>query len=325
MIVRIVRAAVALAVALAVVSASAAAQFSSDFPGVPRGAISIRGGKQARTEWSLLINKAPTATGVGDTTGAGLRIGIGRSYRVADQFEVGFDYTFMDLTFQQPPSPPVGTPKTDSYKRGLLAYAFRFGAKIRPYSSIDQEGNGYQVAFGAAYQPTLKALYGIESVGDSTRTGGQFADKKTSGPASTVFKQNPFASVQSSFTIAAMGSYRAKRILADAALMNESAAKGDATADSSPIQGYDGFSLRLAGAYRVTRSIAIGAAYWGSGSPPWRDEVRIGVPGNAKPLDFALLFQFGSEPEGGTDLMVTSPTGNFAQSIRIYLRTRATR
>lgn len=321
MITRIVRA----GISLVFVSASAAAQFSSDIPGVPRGSISIRGGTQVRTEWSFLANKEPAASGAGDTVGGGLRVGIGRSYRVGDQFEIGFDYTFMDLSLQTPPSAAAGAPKPGNYMRGMLAYALRVGGKIRPYSSIDQDGNGFEAAFGVAYQPSLKTLYGIEYSGDSSRTGGLVSGKSTTGAPSAVFKKNPFAAVGSSIMIGAMGSYRSKRFNADAALMNESVEKRAASVDQSPIQGYDGFSLRFGGAYRVTRTVAIGGAYWGAGAPPWRDEVRIGIPGKVKSSDFALLFQFGSEPEGGTDLMVTSPTGNLAQSIRIFLRTRATR
>jgi hypothetical protein len=309
---------------LAVVSVPAAAQFSSDFPGVPRGAISIRGSKQARTEWTLGYNTIPAGASAGDTVGFGVRLGFGRSYRVRDQFEIGFDYSFLDLAYQQPPAAAAGAPETKSYIRGLAGFGFRVGAKMRAYSSIDQDGYGYQASFGIAYQPSLKALIGAEYVGDSSRIGGQFSEAKPASPGSA-FKHNPFASMYSGITLGAMGSYRSRRLLADAALMNESSSDPAAGEDPSPITPYDGISLRVGGAYRLTRSIAVGGSFWGSGSPPWRDEVRLGIAGKPKATQLALLFQFGSQPEGGTDLMISSPTGNFAESVQLYFRTRSTR
>lgn len=319
MISRLVRA----GIAIAVLSTTASAQFSSDFPGVPRGAISIRGGTQARTEWTFTGNKIPGAAGVGDSIGGGIRVGLGRSYRVADQFELGYDFTLLDANIQVPPSAAAGAPKSSNYMRGMAAYAFKLGAKMRPYSSVDQEGNGIEASFGIAYQPTLKTLYGYATSGDSSRTGGQFGNGTSSGSSNSLFKGNPFASVQSSIMIAAMGSYRSKRFNADAALTNESVGSG--SGDPSPVAGYNGFALRVGGAYRLTRGFAIGGSYWGSGAPPWRDDVRVDVAGKSKATNYALLFQFGAEAEGGTDLMISSPTGNFAQSIRVYLRTRTTR
>jgi hypothetical protein len=291
---------------------------------VPRGAISSRGGTQARTEWTFTGNKIPGATAAGDSAGGGIRVGIGRSYRIADQFELGYDFTLLDVNVQMPPTAPAGAPKSSTYLRGNAAYAFKIGAKMRPYSSIDQDGNGIEASFGVAYQPTLQTLYGYATNGDSSHTGGQFASTST-GTSPALYKGNAFASVRSTLVLAGMGSYRSKRFNADAAITNETVGSAGSSADPSPVTGYNGLALRLGGAYRLTRGFAVGASYWGSGAPPWRDDIRVDVAGKSKATNYALLLQFGAEAEGGTDLMVSSPTGNFGQSIRIYLRTRTTR
>lgn len=311
---------VALAVAGSSAFTSAAeAQWASDFPGVPRAAISIRGSKQTRTEWTIEGRQAETTGSTEKTMGAGVRIGIGRSYRVGDQWEWGFDYTFADLTAQMPP----GGSTAKNYYRGLLAYGFRLGAKYRPYSDIDQDGNGIEAAIGAGYQPKLSALFGYESLGDSGRTGGQFGDKEKTA-ASAFFPQNPFTPLPSTVMLAAMGSYRSKRFIADAALVSETASANSAEDGPSPINSVDGFALRGGASYRLTPSVAIGGVLWGTGAAPWRDELRFGLPGKKHTSQYAVLFQFGSKPESGTDLIVTSPTGNFSESVRLYIRTRAT-
>lgn len=311
-----------LAVAVGAFATTSGAQWASDFPGVPRASISIRGSKQTRTEWTFEGRKVAATTGADDAVGAGLRLGIGRSYRVGDQWEWGFDYTFVDLTAQLPPDAAGGATK-GNYYRGLLAYGFRLGAKIRPYSDIDQDGNGVELAFGAGYQPSLASLVGYEMLGDSSRTGGQFGDKQKTA-ASTHFTGNPFTPLPATTMIAAMGSYRSKRLLADAALVSESASTPPAEDGPSPVNDLDGFAIRAGASYRVTPRIALGAAFWGTGASPWRDELRFGLPGKAHTSQYALLVQFGSKPESGTDLIVTSPTGNFSESVRIYVRTRAT-
>jgi hypothetical protein len=312
--------------ALTVGAGSAHAQFSSDIPGVPRAAISIRGGKQARTEWTFTGGKAAGAVAGQDSISGGIRLGFGRSYRIGSQFEVGYDFTFIDGVFVQPPK-GTGTgaaAAAQSYTRALAGYGIKVGGKFRAYSALDPDGNGLQVSIGGALQPALKTLYGFEKLKDSTRTGSQFSNKETTAP-SAVFRTNPFAKLRSSTMLAVMGSYRSRRLLGDAALMTETVGAQDASGDPSPTQTYNGLSIRLGGAYRVTRGFAVGASTWGNGAPPWRDEVRLSVPGKVKAEKYALLLQFGSTPEAGVDLMLTSPTGSFAESARLYVRARSTR
>lgn len=310
---------------LAIDAAPAAAQFSSDIPGVPRAAISIRGGRQNRTEWAFSGNKAAGSVAGQDTVGGGIRLGFGRSYRIRSAVEIGYDFTFFDGVYAGEPKGTGTTAKANSYMRGLAAYGIRVGGKVRAYSSLDPDGNGYQVSFGAALQPSFKPLYGYERYKDSSRTGSQFSSKDEPTTPSAVFKTNPFAKLSSSTMVAAMGSYRSRRVIGDAALMSETAGSREAGEDPSPTKMYNGVSLRLGGAYRLTRGFAVGASYWGSGAPPWRDEVRLNVPGKTKAENFAFLLQFGSAPEAGVDLMLTSPTGSFSESARLYIRARSTR
>jgi hypothetical protein len=315
------------AIALTVLATPAAAQFASDFPGVPRAAISMSGGKQERISWALTGYKIPNSTATGDTLAGGIRFGFGRSYRVQSQFEIGFDFTLLDGLLVQPPSASggagaVGTAASNTYLRGLTGYGLRIGAKYRPISNLDPDGNGYELAVGAGFQPELKALYGVEKKGDSTRQGGQF--NKDAITSNATFNQNPFASISSSTTVAAMGSYRSKRLQGDAAIVSETVPDRALTADPSPISLFNGISARAGGAFRLTPGFAVGASYWGSGSPPWWDQVSLGTPGKVKKEQFGFLLQFGSDPESGLDLMVTSPTGKFAESARLYIRSRST-
>jgi len=312
-----------------IAAAPAAAQFSSDIPGVPRASISVRGGHQNRTEWTFSGYRVPTTTNVGDSLAGGLRVGFGTSYRILSQFELGYDFTLLDGYAVQPPTPKTTTTTTsaakpETYLRGLAAYGFRIGGKYRPIVALDPDGNGYEIAFGAAVQPQLKPLYGIERQGDSTRQGGQF-QKNDKAVSSTFFRSNPFAKLSATTDIAAMASYRSRRLIGDVAIVAEKAADRTAVDGPSPLGVFDGVSIRAGGSYRLAPSIAVGGAFWGLGSPPWRDEVRLNVLGQEKTEQYAFLLQFGSAPEAGVDLMYDSPTGNYGQSGRLYLRFRSTR
>lgn len=304
-------------------STPAAAQFASDFPGVPRASIPISGGKQQRIAWTLSGYKVPNAAATGDTVAGGVRLGFGQSYRIRSQFEIGYDVTLADGLLVQPPSGTTSTGAAvsrDMYMRGLTAYGLRIGAKFRPVSALDPDGNGYELAVGGAFQPQLKALYGYEKVGDSTRSGGQFDSKSVQ--TSNTFRQNPFASLSTATIVAAMGSFRSRRLSGDAALVSETVP--DRTGDPSPVGKFDGISARVGGSFRLTPRIAVGGSYWGSGSPPWWDQVQFGAPGQPKAEEYGLLLQFGRDPESGIDFMVTSPTGNYGQSARLYIRSRST-
>jgi hypothetical protein len=317
------------ALAAACIAAPASAQFASDYPGVPRAAISISGSTQARNSWAFTGYRIPGGT-AGDTTGGGLRVAIGRSYRVRSEFEVSWDFTLLDGTIMQTPrsallpTTPASTDKNSLYMRGMTAYGIRFGGKWRPVVSVDPNGNGYELAIGGGFQPQLKPLYGYEKLDDSTRSGGQF--QTTNATPSAAFRQNPFAGLSATTIIAAMGSYRSKRLSGDAALVMEKSPDPSAGADPSPLTRYNGTALKAGGAYRLSPGFAVGATYWGSGSPPWWDEVAIGMPrASKKPAQFGLLLQFGSDPESGIDMMYAAPNGNYGQSGRLYIRARSTR
>ena len=88
---------------------------------------------------------------------------------------------------------------------------------------------------------------------------------------------------------------------------------------------YDGLSPRIGVMYRLRPNIALGASFWGKGAPPWRDEIWVGVPGEQKKEQYGFTLTLGSRPESGTDLMISSPTGNWSESARLYVRMRATR
>jgi len=306
----------------ATIAVQAQAQFSSDFPGVPRASISITSSHQNRTSWALSGFRIPTSGTTGDTIGGGVRVGWGQSYRIATQFEAGFDLTLLDGSAVVPPSGKGTDTANKAYVRGLAGYGIRVGAKFRPISSLDPDGYGYEVSIGGGFQPKLKALYGVERRGDSLRMGGQFSGDQKPNAA---FQQNPFASLSASTIVAAMASYRARRVRGDAALVSESVSSPATATDPSPIREVDGISLRAGGSFRILPSLAVGGSFWGSGSPPWWDEIQLGLPGKRKNEQFGFLLQFGSDPESGIDLMLTSPTGKFSESARLFIRARSTR
>jgi hypothetical protein len=314
------------ATAICLLAMPAAAQFASDFPGVPRASISINGSKQSRFAWALTGYKVPTTAGTtGDTLAGGVRLGFGQSYRVQSQFEVGFDFTLLDGLLVQPPgktatSGTTTSPTDQTYLRGLAGYALRIGGKFRPIASLDPDGYGYEVAIGGAFQPQFKPLYGAEKMGDSSRSGGQFNSDAVK--PSTVFRSNPFAQLSTSTTIAAMGSYRSRRFLADGAVVSETVPDRSA-AEPSPLAKYSGVSIKAGASFRLTPGIAVGGSYWGDGSPPWFDQIQF-APGKPKAEKYGFLLQFGSDPESGLDIMYTSPTGEYAQSGRLYIRSRST-
>lgn len=318
-----------LAATLCGVSTRANAQFSSDFPGVPRATISISGSSQHRTSMSFTGYKVGGSGGGSDTLAGGFRLALGRSYRIGSGFEVSWDLTLLDGLLVDPPQPAAqatdvdgAAPPRNLYMRGLAGYAIRIGAKYRAIVSVDPNGYGYSIAFGGGFQPQLRPLYGIEKRGDSTRSGGQFShDAVTS---SATFSNNPFAALTATTIVAGMGSYRSKRLLGDVAAVIEKGPSRDVKGDPSPIRIPDEFSLRAGGAFRLTPGIAVGASYWGKGSAPWWDEVQVGTPGTPKQQTFGFLLQLGSNPESGMDVMYTTPTGDYAGSGRLYIRLRST-
>ena len=262
--------------------------------------------------------KIPGSTGTGDTTAAGFRIGLGRSYRIQSAFEAGFDFTLGEGLAVIAPSSSATTAKPQNYYRALSFYAFRIGAKWRPLAALDEDGNGYELSVGGSFQPQLKSLAGYEQQGDSIRYGGQFQDTK----ANPAFKSNPFASISASTAIAGMASYRARRFRGDAAILAEAVPDRAATLDPSPLTPYTGVSLRAGGVFRLTPSFALGGSYWGNGSPPWSDEVRLGTPGKQSATQWGFLIQLG-DPDSGWDIMPSFPTGKASEGVRLYFRKRS--
>jgi hypothetical protein len=288
------------------------AQFSSDIPGVPRASTPLRGGHQNRTEFDLAGYRLAGTNG--DTMSFVGRIGFGQSYRVQNKFEIGYDMTIGEGVFHRVPAVGAGDPAT--YTRGTFFYGIRLGAKFRPVSSISPEGYGYELAIGAGYQPALQPMFGAEREGDSTRVTGHFLEEE--GLARF---DDPFASSHAATQIAGMASYRTRRVTADAAIVTEAVTVGERP---SPTGTYDGLSIRLGAVYRLRPSISVGASYWGDGAPPWRGRIQSRSPA-AQEEQFGVVLAFGSRPEAGTDLVVTSPTGDIASSARFYFRFRSTR
>jgi hypothetical protein len=307
---------VSMALVLAVlVPAPGMAQFSSDFPGVPRAGIAQHGPSQGRFEMDftgMRIAGEGATPWSADSSSVSLRMGFGRSWRVASQLEVGYDVSLADGRLMYIASP------SDSAADGaeldmaaMVAYGLRVGVKYRPLAYLDPQGYGWSSAVGVALQPSLRPGVVYTQQGDSTTVQTIFGGGEEDGDGGMA--------IHASTLLYAGLSYRTPRIEMDVAFLTESA---DLTsAATSPISIYEGTSLRAAGRYRVTPSLAVGAAYWGSGAPPWRDQIAFGVR-EREPQSFGLLLTFGPHLEKGTDLMISSPTGDFTESISLHLRIR---
>jgi len=291
------------------------AQLSSDLPGVPRASVPFAGGRQSRGEFDFLYFKVPI-DGSRDTLAFGARIGLGRSYRIQSRWEVGFDLTLVEgMHNRESRQDSTQEQSFAPYTRGLLGYGFRIGAKFTPISSVSPEGFGYHAGVGVAFQPKLQPLFGISFEDDSTYTGGQFI--KDEGGLDDVVQNLP-----QSIQVAAMGSYRSRRVSVDGALIWESQTEETAS-EPLAVERYSGLFPRVGAKFQLTRSIAPGLVFWGSGAPPWRDRITERGPGEDE-SQFGLLISFGSRRESGTDLLIMSPRGSFGEAIRLYIRTRST-
>jgi hypothetical protein len=300
----------AAGIALVVVAGPVEAQFSSDIPGVPRAATPFAGGRQIRTEYDLSFHRFGGE--LGDTLMFAGRFGFGRSWRIRTDWEVGFDLSLLEGAHARSPEDDAEEAlQVVHYSRAVLLHGVRVGAKYRPITSITPEGYGYHVAVGVAFQPAIKPGFAVVH-SDTTLLGGVFVDADP-----------PIVgTVPQALQFALMGSYRARRVTADAALLLEKSEAGSLSDGPSPLTVYDGVSLRLGATFRATPSLALGGSFWGKGAPPWRD--RVVLHGPTKDQNVGLLLSFGSRPEAGTDLILSSPTGSLGKSVRLYIRSRST-
>jgi hypothetical protein len=305
----------ALIVCAALSTKPAAAQFSSEFPGVPRAAVPFAGAKQNRGEFDLLYFNVPAGTGR-DSMAFGLRIGLGRSWRIRSRFELGFDFSLIEGMHVRERRDSSMAESFANYTRAVLGYGLKVGFKFTPINAVSPEGYGYHAGVGVSFQPSLESLFGALLQSDSIITGGVFVENDANG------NDNILNAIPQSIQVAAMGSYRTRRIALDGALILANTDE-PANPNTFPVQRYSGLSLRLGAKYRLTRSIAPALLFWGSGAPPWSDRILAHSPGEQK-SQWGAALSFGSQPEAGTDLMVMSPTGSLGKSVRLYIRVRST-
>jgi hypothetical protein len=294
-------------------------QFSSDIPGVPRASVPLLGGNQGRTEFDFLYTGESRRA---EEAWAGqARLGYGRSFRIASVFEFGFDFNLAGGRYTQLDEDVVAeTRYVSDYNatrlvQGAFLYGLRFGAKFQPVAFVSPEGYGFSAAIGASFQPSLNPGFSLEIAGDSTWSAYPGSEKEDASPwpfpASVAVKQDRVIQV------AAMGSYRSRRILADAALVSTNRS-GERR---FPTQRFSGFSPKLGVMFRLTPGLALGGAVWGSGASPWQDQIAVPWMVDNDP-SYALVAGFGVRPEVGTDLIVMSPSGSFSESTRLYIRFR---
>jgi hypothetical protein len=305
--------------------AEAVAQFSSEMPGVIRAGVPFRGGHQNRTAWDFgFYSRAAVPD---ESVGAGAdslfftgRLSFGQSYRIGSRLEVGFDLAFADGLYIHPPSSEtetksIGTKDTGKYARGAALYALRIGTKFRPVQMLSPEGYGFDAAIGVGYQPVLEPVWGWTMQGDSVRMGLMGRGEEDRDPI--------VGKIPGAGQLAGVVSYRSRRIQADAGLSYERSFES-ISAEENVAGSYLGLNPQAGAMFRLTPGLAVGATWWGGGAPPWRDQIRIGLP-QEEGSSFTPVVSFGSKPESGLDLVVSSPTGQFSESVRLYIRARSTR
>ncbi len=280
------------------------AQWSVDIPGVPRASLVRQGAHQGRFE--LEGSWLKPGAEAGDSAVIAGRMGVGWSWRIASAVEFGFDFTVANaqrISGIVAPDLPDG----GNELRLTGGYGLRFGLKFRPISYVDLDGNGVEVALGVGYQPELEPVVRWETRGDSSVVAGLVGGSDLpEGPK-----------IHSSTLFMAAVSYRQPRIMGDLALVSESA-----TESADPfLTVHSGVGLRAGIRYRLTHGFAVGASYWGSGAPPWRDRPTIALA-TEDTSQFGLLLSLGGTPEKSTDLMVSSPTGSFGKSVTVYVAVR---
>lgn len=294
---------VAIVSAWSLLGGAVSAQLSSNFPGVPRGSLpSGQGRFELELTW---INASGEA--LGDTLGLGARLGVGHSWRIATDFEIGFDLTLGSVGWTRNPEaqtePPSRTTLTSA-----IAYGLRFGGKWRAFSAVTPDGYGLEASLGVGFRPSLTA--GLTLVNrDSTITAGAVGDEDTFIPEE----------VHSLTQFVAAGSYRAPSYEVDAAVLIET--EGDAPARGTIVAPGDGASFRLGARYRLTDDFGLGAVLWTGGSPPFLDRRRLGVGDEDSP-NVALLLSLGRIVGKWTDLTFYAPTGSLGDGVALHISAR---
>lgn len=291
-------------VATVSVPAPAVGQWSVDIPGVPRASIVRQGGAQGRFE--LEGSWLSPGGAAGDSTVLATRLGAGWSWRIASALEFGFDFSLASGQRITGIADP-GADEDAAELRLTGGYGLRFGLKFRPISYVDLDGNGIEVAVGVGYQPELEPVVRYENDGDSSYVAGLVGDD-----------DDPEAPrVHSSTLFMGAVSYRDPRLMGDLAIVSESPAE----LENPFLRAHSGLVVKAGLRYRLTHGFSVGASYWGSGAPPWRDRPALALASESD-SQFGFLLSFGGTPEKSTDLMVSSPTGSFGESVTVYISVR---
>lgn len=290
-----------LACALSV-AAPVKAQFSSDLPGVPRGRVSFLSPGQGRFELDMTAFKLGESGA--DTLAGGLRMGFGHSWRIGSNVELGWDFSLGEVRVVRPKVADTTQTNVDA----TAAYGARIGLKYQFFNVVDPDGYGVSASVGVGFQPEVKPVYIYSKSGEESASGGYAGSKPDDGGIDS--------KVHKSTVVMGAVSYRTVRLEADGAIVIENSSDPDGV---SPIHVYDGTSVSLGARYRLTPGFGVGLVYWGNGAPPWRDRINFGLR-EINPSDFGFLITFGSGLEKGTDIMISSPTGKFSESVSFYLR-----
>ncbi len=208
-----------LAVTTAIPSA-ASAQFTSEIPGVPRAGVPWNGHAQGRVGIDLSGFRIEEETGIHWVGRAG--VDWGRSYRIGPNLEVGFDLGLASgLLDNYRPAEDQTDEGPITASEVVIGYGVTVGAKLRPISYLSTAGHGFEAAIAASFRYGSEPVFAYEMVGDSSRTGGLFVGADSDSTSGT--EEDLLLESASAVGGGLILSYRTPRIMADVALMFESA------------------------------------------------------------------------------------------------------
>ena len=289
-------------------------QLTSVLPGIPSAGLPDLGNSQSRiTLGSQFARETPQE---GTSWLAGTRVAWGRSFRIIENLEAGFSFTWFDVTYQRLADPLAESLGASWTMDAHGLFGVRLGAKYRLFSHVDLEGRGWQAAIHGRFQPALGTAASVRVVGDSTtvRTLGREEDEPLP-PA-----LEPWTDVPQQSEFGVVVDYSSTRVFATLGMNWESAEEET----NGVIESHTGLTPLAGASYRLTPGFSLGFSFWGVGSPPWAGESRVrDIDRNSASAGLVLTF---GEPSGnGSDLMISTPFGSAGQSVRIHYRTRAFR
>lgn len=303
-----------VAVAIALTNPSAAdAQLTRTFPGHTSAALPDGGAGHSAVDFSLHFSSiAPEDT---HSWLSGMNVSWSRAYRVGESAELGFAFSWLDISYQNPTS-SEDEAEVPRILDAHALYGITIGGKYRIMSFIDLDGLGTEASVFVTHRPGMRTVASMQTDFDSTVVRGILGGSDEEGE---VFG-GPRSNVPSHSQVGMVVDYTAARFELSGGLIYNSGS-GD---EEDLLNTFSGVSPNLAARYRLNPGSSLGFVFWGNGSPPWASEAQIqGLRRNTGSV--GLLIGFGPGRLFGSDLILSTPVGSLGESVRILYSSRGLR